>query len=176
MDDMDTVKILDSPVPKWYTLYTKSRHEKFIHNQLLKKGIESFLPLRRVKRRWSDRIKVIEEPLFKGYLFVKTDLYNKQEILMTKGVVKFVSFKGIPVPTEEAIINSLRILIENEAPLEPYPYLEVGDLVEVIRGPFEGTQGYIIRKSPHKCRLVISVPAIRSSVSLEIDADWVEKL
>ena len=65
----------------WYALYARSRHEKVVDDLLRRKGIETFLPVRKIKRRWSDRVKLIEEPLFKGYLFVHAPLRRRIEIL-----------------------------------------------------------------------------------------------
>jgi len=160
----------------WYALYTKSRHEKHINEELDKRNIESFLPLRKIKRRWSDRIKTIEEPLFKSYLFVKTELPAcKTDVLKIKGVVKFVSAGADPIPIDEKVIQTLQNLIQYDIAIDPFPYLEKGDRVVIKTGPFKDTEGFIVRKDEKKCRLVISIAAIKSSVSVEIDAYLVDK-
>ena len=161
----------------WYALYTKSRHEKHIEEELNRHSIESFLPLRKIKRRWSDRIKTIEEPLFKSYIFVKTELPRRStDILKIKGAVKFVSAGIKPVSIEENIIQSLRNIVQQNIAVDPFPYLEKGDRVIVKSGPFKDTEGFIVRKDEKKCRLVISIAAIKSSVAIEIDAYLVDKL
>jgi len=161
----------------WYALYTKSRHEKHINEELGKRGIESFLPLRKIKRRWSDRIKTIEEPLFKSYIFVNTELpARKADILKIKGAVKFVSAGINPVSIEEKIIRLLQNIVQQDIAVDPFPYLEKGDRVIVKSGPFKDTEGFIVRKDEKKCRLVISIAAIKSSVALEIDAYLVDKV
>jgi transcription antitermination factor NusG len=71
---------------KWYVLYTKPRWEKKVDKALLQKGIESYCPLNRVKRKWSDRIKTIEEPLFKSYVFVRVEEKDKTEVRYVDGV------------------------------------------------------------------------------------------
>jgi len=161
---------------KWYALYTKSRHEKFIDSELKKRRIESFLPLRNIKRRWSDRTVTIEEPLFKSYLFVKTGVLNSREVLKTKGAVKFVSAGAQPVPIQENVILSLRNAVQNNMALDPFPYLSQGDRVIVRSGIFKGIEGFILRKDDKKCRLVISIDALMASVSVEVDSCLVEKV
>lgn len=161
----------------WYALYTRSRHEKSIKAQLDKRSIEAFLPVRKIKKSWSDRTVTIEEPLFKSYLFVKTDYFRKKtDILKTKGAVKFVSTGKRPVPVEEDVILSLKNITQQEIAIDPFPYLEKGDRVYVKSGPFKHMEGYIIRKDKKKCRLAISVAAIKSSISLELDSYLVEKI
>ena len=159
----------------WYALYTRSRHEKVVHEELQKKGFETFLPLRRITRHWSDRIKKIEEPLFSGYLFVHTPLQRRFEILQTRGSVRFVGFHSFPVPVSEKELETVRRFIETEIAIDPYPYLKAGDRVYIRSGPFKGVEGFIVRKG-RSTRLVISLDLLLQSISVEIDEALVEKL
>lgn len=161
---------------QWYALYTKGRHEKFIHGELAKRRIDSFLPTRKIKRRWSDRTVIMEEPLFKSYLFVLTEAKGMTDVLKTKGAVKFVSVQGRPVAVDERVIMSLKSLVSQELALDPFPYLAVGDRVTVTSGIFKGVEGYVVRKDSAKCRLVVSIAAIMASISVEIDSCQVEKV
>ncbi len=173
---------MQNPSPKflaelhWYALYTKSRHEKFIDCELQKRRIESFLPLRSIKRRWSDRTVTVEEPLFKSYIFVRTHFLNTGEVLKTKGAVKFVGAGSRLVPIQENVISSLRNAVQNNIALDPFPYLNPGDRVFVKSGIFKGMEGYILRKNDKRCRLVISIDALMASVSMEVDSCLVEKV
>lgn len=160
----------------WYALYTKSRHEKFIGEELTKRRIESFLPTRKVKRRWSDRTVAIEEPLFKSYIFVKTDLSRKLDVLKVKGAVRFVSAGTDPIAIDENAIRSIRNIVDREIAIDPFPYLEEGQKVCIKEGLFKDTEGYIVRKDEKRCRLIVSIDAIRSSVSIEIDSCLAEKI
>jgi len=162
--------------PHWYALYTKSCHEKFIRSELDKRKIESYLPVKHLKRRWSDRTVTTEEPLFKSYLFVKTDLYHFTDVLKVKGAVKFVSAGTAPVPIQNTIIDSLRMVVQPGVDLDPFPYLKQGDRVYVRSGLFKGLEGFIVRKDNDKCRLVISVNALMASISVQVDSSLVEKL
>ncbi|MCK4423485.1 MAG: UpxY family transcription antiterminator [Candidatus Omnitrophica bacterium] len=159
---------------KWYALYTKSRHEKFIETEFLKKGIEAFTPKITFKKKWSDRTKLIEEPLFKSYCFARFGLENRIDIVSQKGVVNVVHFNNHYIPIEESVINSLRILTENKIMLDPYPYLEAGKRVIIKRGPLKGLEGFILEKRNRNTTLVISVEALFSSVKCVVDVDFVE--
>ncbi|OIO39253.1 MAG: hypothetical protein AUJ72_01105 [Candidatus Omnitrophica bacterium CG1_02_46_14] len=162
--------------PRWYALYTRSRHEKFIDVELKKRCIESFLPLRTIKRRWSDRTVTVDEPLFKSYLFVKTDPVKAVDVLKTKGAVRFVTVQSKPVPIAEAVISSLKNILEREIAVDPFPYLESGMRVSVRSGIFKGVEGFVVRKDNKKCRVVISIDALQASISIEVDACLIEKV
>jgi len=161
---------------KWYVLYTRTRHEKFVESQLLKKGIEAYTPKITLRRKWSDRIKFIEEPLFKSYCFAKFSLYNKIKIVSQAGVVNIVHFSGQYIPVHESVINSLKILIQNKIKLDPYPYLKEGDKVLIKKGPLRGLEGYIVEKRKRNTFLVVSVDAITSSVKCAVDIDLVDPI
>ena len=161
---------------KWFALYTRSRHEKLVERELQKKHIESFLPLRKIERRWSDRKKTIEEPLFKGYLFVHTPWNRRFEILNTVGVVNFVGPRAAdPLEVPEKELFSIRRFIEENIQVDPFPYLKEGQKVYVRSGAFKGAEGFIVRKGRH-CRLVISLDLLMQSVSVEIDEACVEPI
>ena len=159
---------------KWYALYTRSRHEKFIESEFLKKGIEAFTPTRTLKRRWSDRVKLVEEPLFKSYCFVKFRLENRIKIVSQQGVVKAVNFNNHYIPIEESVISSLKILTENKLEFDPYPYLKAGDRVIIKKGSLKGFEGFILEKRNRNTTLVISVDALFSSVKCVVDIDIVD--
>lgn len=160
--------------PQWFALYTRSRHEKFVNRELGKKGIETFLPLRKITRRWSDRRKIVEEPLFPGYLFVHTFWGHRMDVLNTMGAVFFVGASRIqPLPVPEQELWSVRRFIEEQIQVDPYPYLKEGVRVCVRSGSLYGVEGFIVRKDKH-CRLVVSLDLVMQSVSVEIDAACVE--
>ncbi|MCB9799898.1 MAG: UpxY family transcription antiterminator [Candidatus Omnitrophica bacterium] len=160
----------------WYALYTKSRHEKLTYRELSKKGIESFLPIRQLKRQWSDRSKTIEEPLFPGYLFVRIPPTEKKNVLMTAGSVCLVGRSaGEPVAIPENEILTVKRFVAEEIQIDPFPYLRSGQRVRVRSGIFKGVEGFIVRKEKN-CRLVISLDLLMQSVSTEIDSACVEKI
>ena len=161
-------------MPHWYALYTRPRHEKQVFQELAEKKIEAFLPTYKVRRRWSDRYKVIDEPLFKNYLFVHVE-YDRRyhDTLRPYGAVGFVVFDGKPAQIPEEEIDAIRRLITCELPCQPHPYLKVGRRVRVRSGPLQGCEGILVRKKS-LARLVLTVNLLQQSVSAEIDADSVE--
>jgi transcription antitermination factor NusG len=100
---------------KWFALYTKPRWEKKVNSLLNDKGVECYCPLNRVKRKWTDRIKTIEEPLFKSYVFVKVDDTERTKVRLTNGVINFVYWNGKPAIVKEKEIQTIkRFLDEHE--------------------------------------------------------------
>jgi transcription elongation factor/antiterminator RfaH len=160
----------------WYALYTRPRHEKQVFQDLSAKGIQAFLPTFRVRRRWSDRYKIVEEPLFKNYLFVQIEYHRlSREALRSYGAVAFVTFDGVPAPIPTHEIDTIRRLVESELPCNPHPYLKIGRRIRVRSGPLEGCEGILTRKKG-LTRLVLSVTLLQQSVSAEVDADAVEPI
>src|SRR3569832_1099930 len=93
---------------KWYAIYTRPRWEKKVNNLLSQKGIEVYCPLNKIRRKWSDRIKTIEEPLFKSYVFVKVNDEDRTSVRMTNGVVNFVYWNGKPAIIREKEIQTIK--------------------------------------------------------------------
>jgi transcription antitermination factor NusG len=130
---------------KWYAIYTRPRWEKKVNNLLLQKGIESYCPLNKVRRKWSDRVKTIEEPLFKSYVFVKITDEERTNVRMTNGVVNFVYWNGKPaIIKEKEIVTIKRFLDEHENVEVVKMELNAGDTVEVIAGPMMDKQGKVL--------------------------------
>lgn len=160
----------------WYAVYTRSRHEKHVEHELSRKGLETFLPLRRVTRNWSDRRKIIEEPLFRGYLFVHLSIRERLAVLKTGGIVGFVGpSQSKPIEVPESEISAVRRLVEEDMQIDPFPYLKEGERVYIRSGPFKGIEGFIIRKDKH-CRLVISLNLLMQSLSIQVDSACVESI
>jgi transcription antitermination factor NusG len=168
LSPLDTPKT-EQAASQWYAAYTCPRHEKYVARQLDERCIDSFLPLYRSLRRWKDRRKQIELPLFPGYVFVHFDLQQRLRILGLPGVVRLVSFNGQPATLPEHDIETLRKGLDLQIYAEPHPYLRVGRRVRVVHGPMAGTEGILVRKKD-KFRLVISLEAIMRSIAVEVDA------
>ena len=159
----------EQPISRWYAAYTFPRHEKYVARQLDERSIDFFLPLYRSLRRWKDRRKQVELPLFPGYVFVHFDLQQRLRILGLPGVVRLVSFNGQPAMLPEHDIETLRKGLDLQIYAEPHPHLRVGRRVRVMHGPMAGTAGILVRKK-EKFRLVISLEAIMRSIAVEVDA------
>lgn len=161
---------------RWYAVRTRSRHEKMVADQLDQQGIENFLPLVKRKRKWSDRVKEVELPLFSGYAFVRVALLSpdRLRVLQTHGVAGLVGVRGSGMPIPDAQIESLKTVLVNQVPFEEYPYLQVGQRVRVHGGALDGIEGILAQKDHHT--LVISVEPIHRSLSIHVDGYRVEPI
>jgi transcription antitermination factor NusG len=161
---------------EWYAVYTKSRHEKVVAEELWQKEIEVFLPLRNVVSKWKDRKKEVQFPLFPGYLFVNVPIRERRlDILKVPSVVRIIGYDNEPVPIPGEQIVAVRTLVFSKLPYDPFPDIVVGDRVRVRRGPLRGMEGILVEKKT-KYRFVISVDLIQQAVACEIDAADVEKI
>jgi transcription antitermination factor NusG len=140
------------------------------------KGYEELLPLYRTSRRWSDRVKQIDLPLFPGYLFCRFDPANRTlPILTTPGVIGIVGAGKTPVAVADHEIDAVRRMIGSGLAAQPWPYLGVGSLVYMEAGPLAGLEG-TVTNIDKVCRLVVSVPLLQRSVAVEIDREWARPL
>jgi transcription antitermination factor NusG len=154
---------------RWFALWTRSRHEQVVREQLEQKRVEAFLPTVTRWSRWKDRKKKIDWPLFPGYCFARFDPRERLPILKCTGVVNIISFEGEPAPIPELEIDGIRRLVETDLAYDPCPMIREGEMVEVVHGPLKGVIGRLVRKND-KARLVLSVDLIGQAVSVEVDA------
>lgn len=162
----------------WYAVHTRSRHEFQVFDRLKFKGITAFLPTVERLRRWKDRKKIIEFPLFPGYIFVRIarDSQSILSVLKIKGVVKLLcAIPGEPTPIPDEQIIYLQKIVENKEALDHYPYLNEGQRVRITKGPLNGVEGILVEKLD-KHLLVLSVDVLRQGVALTINASDVEKI
>jgi transcription antitermination factor NusG len=141
---------------KWFALYTKPRWEKKVNSLLNDKGVECYCPLNRVKRKWTDRIKTIEEPLFKSYVFVKVDDTERTKVRLTNGVINFVYWNGKPAIVKEKEIQTIkRFLDEHEAvqvrPMELMP----NQVVLITSGAFMDQQAVVLDANKKEVKVAI---------------------
>jgi len=131
-----------NPLP-WYGLRVKSRHEQVAATVLRGRGYEPFLPSYRVRRRWTDRIKNTELPLFPGYVFCRMDVADRLPVLTSTGVVGIVGIGKMPEPIEEREIAAIWAVMRSGVPAMPWPFVRAGDSVRVEFGPLRGVQGVV---------------------------------
>ncbi|MDA8172482.1 MAG: UpxY family transcription antiterminator [Nitrospiraceae bacterium] len=173
-DVMET--LMESIGCKWYAIYVRSRHEGVAYGQLQKKGVESYLPLIKRNRQWKDRKKMVEFPLFPGYLFVRvnpcpSDFVN---VLKARGVVSLVSGEqGVPVPVPDGEIDSLKLMMGKGDDLDIYPALREGVRVMVRRGPLNGAAGVIIKKEDGYM-LIVNIEILGRSIGVKVSAEDIE--
>src|ERR1700704_5036044 len=155
--------------PQWFAVWTRSRHEQVVREQLERKQFDAFLPTITRWSRWKDRKKKIDWPLFPGYCFAKFDPAKALAILKCTGVVNIVSFEGKPASIPDHEIEGIRTLVSSELQYDPCPLIHEGMMVEVVHGALKGVVGRLVRKGAH-ARLVLSVERIGQGVSVEVDA------
>jgi transcription antitermination factor NusG len=153
----------------WYAIWTRSRHEQTVREQIEEKGLDAFLPTITRWSRWKDRKKQIDWPLFPGYCFAKLGTADRLPVMKCAGVVNIVSFNGEVAPIPEHEIEGIRRLIETDLQFDPCPLIREGTLVEVVHGPLRGVVGRLVRKGSH-ARLILAVELIGQGVSVEVDA------
>ena len=172
MNDLNDSMARPSPRP-WYALQVHAKRESLVATQLEGQGFECFLPLYKSVRRWSDRLKEVEQPLFPGYLFSRFDLQYRLPLLKTPGVQRIVGVGRTPMPVEESELEAIRQALASGLPNQPWPFLRVGHRVRVNYGSMNNLEGVLVHfKGGH--RVVLSVSLLQRSVALEIDLAWVK--
>ena len=159
----------------WFALKTRSRYEHFVATMLRGKGYELFLPVYISQRRWSDRMKNLELPLFPGYLFCRLDPMDRLQVIVTPGVVQIVGSGKNPIPVADAEIEALQTAVKSGLPREPWPFVHIGQRVRVEGGPLCGLEGILTGfKGQH--RLVLSVTLLQRSVALQVEQSWIRPI
>jgi len=162
--------------PKWFAVYTTSRHEKRVAQHLAQREIEHYLPLYRSARKWSDGSKVtLDLPLFPGYLFVHIRRTERVRVLEVPGALAVVGGSGRePIPMPDEAIESLRTGLHLRA-VEPHPLLTVGQRARIRSGALAGMEGIVVRKK-NSLRMVLTLEYIQRSIAVEVSADDLEPL
>ena len=155
---------------RWYVLYLKSRAEKKVLEKLTGKGIETFLPMQKKLRQWSDRKKLVEMPLMPGYIFVHVGRKEYDLALQTEHVACYVTFDGKAAPVKEDDITALKHILEQQEHFKvelTREDLEPGMQVEILAGPLVGIRGELIRlKGKHK--VGIRIRQVHYTVMVEV--------
>lgn len=158
----------------WFAVATRPRWEKYVSQALAGKGFEAFLPVYKSRRRWSDRIKELDLPLFAGYLFCRMSLEAKRlPVLTTPGVRQIMGIGKVPIAVPDGEIDAVRAIVASGLAAQPWPFVRVGDRVRLKGGSLNGVEGLLIATKKHH-RLVVSVELLRRSVAVDVDQAWVE--
>jgi len=157
----------------WYALTVKHQHEVAARSALEFKGFEALAPTYRARRRWSDRVKEIDLPLFAGYVFCRFAFAERVMVLDAPGVAKVVEFGGEPAEVSEAEIAAIRAVMDSKLRVRPWPYLKAGNRVRVERGPLRGVEGTLLREGRDRLQLVIGIEMLQRSLAVEVEADMV---
>lgn len=164
-----------SPPMPWVALVVRPRAERKVQAGLAHAAIESFVAWHRVRRRWSDRIKMVEQNLFPGYVFCRCDFAERLIVLRQPGVEWMVKFNHTPAMIPHGEIDTLRRAIASELPIGQWPFLKAGQRVRIEHGILAGMEGELVRDSA-AWRIVVSVNALHRSVAVEVDREMVRPL
>ena len=157
-------------------IYVRSRHEKSVYSALLDKGIDASLPMMTVVRKWSDRKKKMQIPLFRGYVFVKIDVnIDNLNVLQTAGVVKFIGIRNKPSRIPDEQIHWMHMLVAESAIVRAEKEIPTGQRVRVMMGPFKGVRG-VVKRVGSRSRLVVLIESIMQAISIDIKPEHLEKI
>lgn len=157
---------------KWFVLYTKPNFEKKADSQCRDLGIESYLPLYTVIRKWSDRKKRIEAPLFPGYIFVHGGEKERLSALTVNGVVKSVMFRTEPATLREEEIENIKLVIKSDKIIETVSSITIGTKVKIKSGPLEGLEGRLTEIKGNKVFSLV-LETINSSILVDVPQEEV---
>lgn len=162
--------------PRWFAVYTASRHEKKVAQHLTQREIEHYLPLYRSRRKWSDGSNVtLELPLFPGYLFVHIRRSERVRVLDVPGVLALVGGNSRePVPLPDETIEALRTGLHLRS-AEPHALLAVGQRARIRAGALAGMEGIVVRRK-NSLRVVLTLESIQRSIAVEVAADDLEPM
>lgn len=168
-------------VRRWYACYTRGRHEKRVHEILLARGYEVYLPLVPRLRQWHDREKIIHFPLFPSYIFLRARQNELYRALGTPGLVTVVRINGAPAPIRDEEIESIRrataALMDGEQDAAAEPLVEEGYPVRVVVGSLKGVEGTVLeRRGGGRVLLQVGIRTIGQGLKVEVDEDLVEVL
>jgi transcription antitermination factor NusG len=172
---IDTAHHATQAASRWFAVQVKTTHEKRVASLLEQRGYERFLPCYLDRRRWSDRIKEVEQPLFPGYVFCRFAPEGRLGVLKTDGVYRVVSIGSQPAPIDEDEIRAIQQAVESGLATRPHPYLAAGQQVRIEGGPLKGVVARV-SDNRRRDRLVLSVTLLQRSLSVEIDSAWVSPI
>src|SRR5712664_3647911 len=159
----------------WFALQVRSRYENVVTAHLDGKGYEWFLPLYKCRRRWSDRFKEIECPLFPGYVFCRLNPLDRLPILIVPGVSLIVGMGKTPVAIDETEIAAIQAAVKSGLPSQPWPFVQIGQRVRIEHGPLYGLEGVLLDfRGRH--RLVLSVTILQRSIAVQVEDTWVRQI
>ena len=157
----------------WWAIYTRHQHEHIVRDLLGAKGLEAFLPTCDITRQWKDRKKIVNMPLFPGYLFVRPQPDARLRIITTPGVHMILTRGEQMAVVPDGDIQNIKRAVEAALPIEPHPFLRCGETVRVVRGPMQGVSGILLRRK-NDLRLVVGVELLAQSAAIEVGSQDLE--
>lgn len=161
--------------PHWYAAYTKSRTEKKVLARLKENGFEAYLPIKRIRKQWSDRLKWVEEPLIRSYIFIHVNERDYYNAINTPGLVCYVTFEGKAAPIPDRQIEILKMLLHEDAEMEvSNERFTPGEKIIVISGTLVGMQGEMVEYRGRK-KVLIRLGTTGTSILVTVSLDLIEK-
>ena len=158
----------------WYALTSKPQHEKSAAQVLLEMGFESFVPLYADRRKWSDRVKLVEFPLFPRYVFCRFRFPEQRgAVLHVPGILSIVKAGSQAAPVDEQEMIHLQTTVRSGLEVRPHQFLKIGQWVELIDGPLRGVEGILVDVE-NTWKVIVSVTLLQRSVSVSIERKWVK--
>lgn len=157
----------------WFAVQVKTNHESRSANGIAARGIETFAPCYEEEHKWSDRIKVIERPLFPGYVFVRCGFADRVTIIKVPSVQRVVGLGSIPVTVDEEEIAAVKAAVANGLRRRPQPDLKEGQRIVIKRGPLTGARGILVSSGAGPT-FIVSITLLQRAVSIDVDPYWIE--
>jgi transcription antitermination factor NusG len=161
----------------WYAVYTRPRWEKKVDGVLLRKNVESWCPLQKIERQWSDRKKVIEEPLFKSYVFVNITAAEKNDVLQTEGVLNFVYYMGRPAVIRNQEISVIKSFLQEKDVViltRSWESLDENEKVKITQGVFMDNTGTVVRSG--KKKVYVRLESLGQVMTVEFPTEFVKPI
>ena len=168
---------MDKETKNWFAIYTKPRWEKKVDGILLRKNVESWCPLQKIERQWSDRKKVIEEPLFKSYVFVNISGTQKNDVLQTEGVLNFVYYMGKPAIIRNQEISVIKSFLQEKDVViltRSWESLDENEKVKITKGVFMDNTGTVVRSG--KKKVYVRLESLGQVMTVEFPAEFVKPM
>lgn len=166
---------MEHPINPWFAVAVRTRWERTAESSITSKGYTCFLPVFKERRRWSDRWKEIESPLFPGYVFTQLDVGNRLPVLSSPGVLHIVGIGKIPTAIDPEEIRAIQLVTRSGFVAQPHPYLRAGQGVSIAEGPLTGLWG-IVLKIKSETKLILSVTLLQRSIAVELERTCVSVL
>jgi len=159
----------------WFAIYVRSHFERAVEEGLKGKGYQAFSPFYKTTRKRSGRTKILDLPLFPGYVFCCFDPHKRLGVLTTPGIVNILGPGNVPEPVKLSEIRSIQTVAESGQSVQPWPFLREGHKIRIEAGPLAGTEGTLLRVKNH-LSLIVSVTLLQRSMAVEIDQELVRPL
>lgn len=161
--------------PHWYAAYTKSRTEKKAYERLTKAGFEAYLPLNHVRKKWSDRMKWVDEPLIRSYIFLRVDERQYYDAINTPGLVCYVTFEGKAAPIPDKQIEVLKLLLLSDAELEIGDGIFApGQKIIIKAGTLMGLQGELMEYRGKK-KVLVRLGDTGKNILVTVGLEFIEE-